>query len=190
MRRPPQAVLVHKPQQRKEKTMNSDYNIYVADLAAYNAGILHGVWIDATQDTDDIQEAIQTMLKASPEAYAEEWAIHDYDGFGGLGLGEYENIEHVHQIAVFLEEHDALGKAVLSHWCGDLEQAVKAMEDDYCGCYASLADYAQSFTEETSDVPQHLAMYIDYERMGNDMAISDVYSVETAFDEVHIFWNL
>jgi hypothetical protein len=25
-------------------------SIYVADLAAYNAGILHGIWIDATQE--------------------------------------------------------------------------------------------------------------------------------------------
>lgn len=28
--------------------------IYVADLAAYNNGILHGVWIDATKDIADI----------------------------------------------------------------------------------------------------------------------------------------
>ena len=29
--------------------------IYVADLAAYNNGKLHGVWIDATLDLEDIQ---------------------------------------------------------------------------------------------------------------------------------------
>ena len=31
--------------------MSEEIRIYVADLAAYNNGKLHGVWIDATQDT-------------------------------------------------------------------------------------------------------------------------------------------
>ena len=32
--------------------------IYVACLASYNAGRLHGTWIDATQDADDVHAAI------------------------------------------------------------------------------------------------------------------------------------
>ncbi|MFK4753765.1 antirestriction protein ArdA [Oceanobacter antarcticus] len=169
--------------------MNSDYNIYVADLAAYNAGTLHGVWIDATQELDDIHEAIQTMLAASPEPFSEEWAIHDYDGFGGLGLGEYEGIERVHAIAVFLEEHGELGKAVLSHWCSDIDQAQQALSDDYHGCFTSLADFAQELTEESTSIPENLAYYIDYEKMGRDLEMNDVYTVTTAYDEVHVFWN-
>ena len=35
--------------------MSEHIRIYVADLAAYNAGYLHGVWIDASQDLEDIQ---------------------------------------------------------------------------------------------------------------------------------------
>ena len=45
--------------------------IYVADLAAYNNGKLHGVWVDAALELDDIQEAVVKMLKASPEGFAE-----------------------------------------------------------------------------------------------------------------------
>lgn len=167
----------------------SNYNIYIADLAAYNNGILHGVWIDATQELDDIQEAIQTLLAASPEVGSEEWAIHDYDGFAGLGLGEYESLEHVHAIAVFLEEHGDLGAAVLSHWCGDTEQAQQALSEDYHGCFISLADFAQALTEETTTIPENLVYYIDYEKMGRDLEISDIYTVATAYDEVHVFWN-
>ena len=37
--------------------------IYVACLASYNAGILHGEWIDAT-DADVIREAIANMLSS------------------------------------------------------------------------------------------------------------------------------
>ena len=41
----------------------SDIQIYVADLAAYNNGILHGAWSDATLDIDDIQDQINQILK-------------------------------------------------------------------------------------------------------------------------------
>lgn len=40
--------------------------IYVACLAAYNNGVLHGRWIDATTDADEMQEAVWKMLKKSP----------------------------------------------------------------------------------------------------------------------------
>lgn len=36
--------------------MCDEIRIYVADLAAYNNGILHGVWIDACDDLDTIEE--------------------------------------------------------------------------------------------------------------------------------------
>lgn len=40
--------------------------IYAACLASYNAGILHGAWIDATQGADGIRDDIAEMLRASP----------------------------------------------------------------------------------------------------------------------------
>ena len=45
---------------------NSDPIIYVACLASYNSGRLHGVWIDATRGHDHIQEQVNEMLKNSP----------------------------------------------------------------------------------------------------------------------------
>ncbi|HBO1348742.1 TPA: antirestriction protein ArdA, partial [Pseudomonas aeruginosa] len=45
--------------------MSEYIRIYVADLAAYNAGHLHGVWIDATLGLDDIQAQVSAMLAAS-----------------------------------------------------------------------------------------------------------------------------
>jgi len=64
--------------------MSEEIKIYVACLAAYNNGYLHGEWIDATQELSDIYDQVNAMLKASPvEEEAEEYAIHDYEGFGG-----------------------------------------------------------------------------------------------------------
>ena len=170
--------------------MIEEINIYVADLAAYNNGKLHGVWIDATQDLDDIQAQINQMLAKSPEGFAEEYAIHDYEGFCGYSVSEYDGIELVHEIACFIEEHSDVGGELLNHFSGDIDEAKKAMEDNYCGCHSSLADYAEELTEQTTEIPQHLAFYIDYERMGRDMELSgDIYTIETAHDEVHVFWG-
>ena len=55
--------------------MNNEIQIYVADLAAYNNGKLHGIWIDATQSVDEIFDIIKTLLESSPEEDAEEFAI-------------------------------------------------------------------------------------------------------------------
>ncbi len=163
--------------------------IYVACLASYNAGYLHGVWIDAAQDLEDIQKCVNDMLSKSPVEDAEEYAIHDYEGFGGYGLGEYEGLETAHEIACFIEEHGEIAGDLLNHFGGSLDDARKAIEENYQGCYKSLGDYAQELTEDTSQIPENLQYYIDYERMGRDMDMSgDIYTIETAHDEVHVFW--
>lgn len=43
-----------------------EIRIYVACLAAYNNGHLHGCWIDACQDKDAVWNDIKSMLKDSP----------------------------------------------------------------------------------------------------------------------------
>lgn len=163
--------------------------IYVACLAAYNSGILHGEWIDAAQGVAGIQRDINAMLAESPIADAEEWAIHDYEGFGYFRPSEYEGIARVHEIAAFLEEHGELGSAVLAHFSGDLDEARSAM-DNYQGCYTSLADYAAEITEQSITIPPSLIHYIDYDSMGRDMEIGGgVFTLTTRYDAIHVFIN-
>ena len=89
--------------------MSEELRVYVADLAAYNNGYLHGFWIDATLELGEIQDQVNEMLKATPlDEKAEEYAIHDYEGFGAYKVGEYEGLESVHEVACFLEEHARL----------------------------------------------------------------------------------
>jgi len=162
--------------------------IYVADLAAYNAGRLHGVWIEATDELEEINKQVQAMLAGSPEDHAEEYAIHDYEGFGGLSLSEFEGLERVHELALFIDENE-LGAALLSHFDGDLDEACAALEN-YAGTHESAADFAQELTEECQQVPENLAHYIDYEAMARDMELSgDIFTIEAGFQEVHIFWS-
>ena len=68
--------------------MSDEIRIYVADLAAYNNGCLHGVWINPCDDLEDIQSQINEMLADSLEEDTEEYAIHDHEGFEGYPVGE------------------------------------------------------------------------------------------------------
>ncbi len=161
--------------------------IYVACLAAYNAGILHGEWIDAALEVDDIRQRIQKVIDTSPVEDPEEWVLHDFDNFGALRLGESESIEHVHEIALFIKEHEDLGCELLAHFSGDLNATENALEN-YYGEYDSLADYARELTEETSDIPKHLENYIDYDAIARDIDLNgELLTVPSGWDKIHVF---
>lgn len=162
--------------------------IYVACLAAYNNGQLHGEWIDATQELEDIQDQINQMLSRSPQQNSEEYAIHDYEGFAGYGVGEYEGIQSVHEMACFIERHPEIGGELLNNFGGSLEDARKAADENYIGCYESLIDYAEELTTDTTEIPDNLRYYIDYEKIAYDMERSgDVYTIEVTYGQVHVF---
>ena len=170
----------------------SDRNprIYVACLAAYNNGYLHGAWIDADQDADEIRDEIAAMLARSPIKDAEEYAIHDYEGFEGVTIQEYAGIEKVARMGAFIAEHGALGAGLLEQFVGDIDQAESALQDFYHGQFASLADYMEELTAESVTIPEALRYYIDWDAMARDAEMSgEFFTIETAHDEVHVFSN-
>lgn len=176
-------------QQARSSSAVQGPRIYVACLAAYNNGCLHGQWISADQDVEDIRSEISAMLKTSPIDEAEEWAIHDYEGFEGAEFAEYASIESVAELAVFLNERGALGGKLLQHFCGQLEDAENAF-DNYAGSYRSLTDYARDLIEETTEIPERLANYIDYDAIAHDMELGgEVFTIELGFEQTHVFWS-
>lgn len=170
----------------------SDNNprIYVACLAAYNSGFLHGAWIDADQEANQIRDEIAVMLARSPVEGAEEYAIHDYEGFEGVSISEYAGIDSVARMAAFIAEHGALGAGLLEQFSGDMDQAESTMEDCYHGQFASLADYMEELTTESVTIPEALRYYVDWDAMARDAEMGgDLFTVETARGEVHVFSN-
>jgi antirestriction protein len=158
--------------------MEYEPKIYVACLAAYNNGRLHSCWIDANQSAEKLQEEVQRMLADSPEPNAEEWAIHDYEDFGGYFIEENTDLETVANIAAWICEHGQLGAAILEYAGGDLDQSRSMLEDQYHGLYESEKDFTESFFEETHEIPEYLVCYIDYELMARDWFISDFMSLK------------
>lgn len=173
--------------------INSDYKategprIYVVCLAAYNNGILHGAWIDAHREACAIHQDISRMLLESPIPDAEEWAIHDYEGFEGVRISEYAGIDGVAEKAAFLAEHGRLAVELIAHY-GDVEEAHRALEDRYHGVYSDLADYVRELTEDCLTIPDGLRYYIDWQAMARDAELNgDVFTIQTAHDEIHVF---
>ena len=169
---------------------DSNPRIYVACLAAYNNGYLHGAWIDADQDVDEIRDEIAAMLARSPIEHAEEYAIHDYEGVEGVAISEYAGIDTVARMGAFIAEHGALGAGLLEQFSGDMGQAESTLEDCYHGQFASLADYMEELTTQSVTIPEALRYYVDWDAMARDAEMSgDLFTIETAHGEVHVFSN-
>jgi len=160
--------------------------IYVACLASYNSGIMHGHWLDAARNAEELIADIQKMLAESPLKRAEEWAIHDYEGFGEAILSEYEDIENVTRIAAFMIKHGDLGGALLCHYT--VEEAETLLEDHYHGAYDNEVDFAYSLFYECYDnaIPEKLMYYFDYVAFTRDLFTSDYFSVELN-NKIHVF---
>jgi antirestriction protein len=152
--------------------------IYIACLASYNNGTMHGKWIDATSDVDEMQEDVNALLRSSeyPNVMvecpacggvchvetcstckgsgkvpsAEEFAIHDFDGIPNIG--EYCGLRAVADYVEFVEAHDYFEadeiKAVMDDCCGDLALAKERLEDGYCGTFARFQDFADEYVDD------------------------------------------
>ncbi len=142
--------------------------LYLASLSDYNNGRLHGTWVDMTQDDDTIAEQLAAMLRASPEPYAEEWAIHDHDGWGALAIGEYESLTHLGVIGRGIAEHGTAFAAWAKHLDPAQWDRLNEFQDHYLGTWDSLTEYAESLLEDCGiDVdnlgPEHLQDYIRFD---------------------------
>lgn len=154
--------------------------IYVADLAAYNSGILHGKFVSLEgKDRDEVYEEIESMLAEGSQRFGletlsakhEEFAIHDYEGFGPIKIGEYDSIQdvldHVERMDDDPDKYfayiDAKGESEAENY--DAGQVL--------GPYSSKKDYADSLLEDmigTIDLAGYLeglgvplASYMDFD---------------------------
>jgi len=160
--------------------------IYVACLAAYNSGVLHGQWIEADQSAEAIRNEIEDILSTSPVLGAEEWAIHDYEGFEGLRLSESEDITRVAEIAGFIKKYGEAWALYAEHI--GLDYATQeSFEEAYQGEWDSEEDFAEDLASETMEIPKHLEFYIDYEKFARDLFINDFFSADGEGCKVYVF---
>jgi antirestriction protein len=170
-----------------EHVPRSEPRIYVASLSDYNAGMLHGEWVDANQEPDELQAAIDDMLTRSPTPAAEEFAVHDYEGFGAYAVGEYDSLDWLSRIARGVAEHGLAFAAWAQEFGRDDEQLAR-FDDAFLGDWESLTAYADElltdlgFDEAVKHaVPEWLQPYVslDIEGFARDLELSgDLHAVE------------
>lgn len=163
--------------------------IYVASLSDYNAGILHGEWIPADQEPDELGEAVQGMLERSPTVGADEFAIHDFEGFGHYRVGEYETLDWVSRIARGIVEHGQAFGAWADR-CNHDDDDLAQFEDAYLGEWGSMSEYAEELLDDLGylraveeTVPDMIQPYVrvDIDAFAHDLELSgDITSVEHA----------
>lgn len=173
--------------------MNKDCpRIWVGCLAAYNSGKLHGRWIDLDgKDADDVLAEIRLILKDSPAQDAEEWTVRDYDGFGGIRLGEHPDLEQLVELARLIEEHGESYRLYAEN--EGVEYATEEQfQDRYRGCYKSVEDYANQYLYDTGafeGIPGWIEPYFDVDAFARDMVLGgDIYTMDGR-EGTHIYSN-
>ncbi len=166
--------------------------IYVASLSDYNNGLLHGEWIDAGSDPEALQQQIDDMLKRSPTSQrygdtAEEWAIHDYDGFEALRIGEHETLSTIAVLAGGIRKHGPAFAAWVDHTGERGPEAATQYEEAFLGHWPSVDHYAASFLDDLGaaeiidQAPSWLQAYLKLDttafahalQLGGDIIMTD-----------------
>ena len=122
------------------------HEIFITPLAAYGANQDSGQWIEATKNEDELKERITQVLKDCPySTTGSDWRVSDYQGFYGCGvsLGEHPSPKEVAKTVELMESHGELVAKLIEYFCGDVEEAVRHLDDKYLGVFDSPADYAE-----------------------------------------------
>ena len=156
--------------------------VWVGCLAAYNAGVLHGAWVEVSADADAMGAAVAEILAASPVAGAEEAEIMDTDN---LPRGVRTLAEIVAYAAALeaLEDHGHRDAAEIIaawvDWQGAAEIDAERITEAYLGQHDTARDYAEAFIEDTgllADMPPTLRPYFDYDAFTRDLELGgDIY---------------
>ena len=169
--------------------------IYMACLASYNEGMLHGDWIEL-DGSQDIHDQLHHILETSPVENAEEWAVHDHEHCGALG--EYPGLDVLEAIKIAYaqtEEHGLSWEAFVKYCehrgCDLTVESIIGFRDSYAGSADTLEAWADAFLDETGQLetmPETLRHYFNTEAYARDLEINDVFTLHHE-DEVLVFWH-
>lgn len=146
--------------------------VWLGDIAAYNAGRLVGKWYSFPLDEEKIREDFGEGV--------EEIVPMDFDGFPSALCSELYSIQELNAIYQSLEELDPIlleNLAELMDAGYELEDIERIGSDFYYyeGC-SSMADVAEeNISDGLWDVPDSLRGYLDYEAIGRTLETEGTY---------------
>jgi antirestriction protein len=186
--------------ERHEAEPSAQPCIWVASLSDYNNGIVHGQWMNAARDVAALQADINAMLATSPWTArtgepAEEWAIHDYDGFEPLRIDEHESLSWISLVAKGIVEHGPAFAAYADVM--EEEELLAGFDDDYLGHYDDLDSYVEQLINDLgydrildANLPAGIRPYvkIDISATAEDLLLGgDLHAIPAIDGGVWIF---
>lgn len=172
--------------------------IYVASLADYNAGRLHGTWLAATHTPDELESATAAMLAESSEPDdAEGWAIHDHHNFHGVHIDEHETFANIARLAAGIRTYGRPYALYAGHHGVD-HATYDGFERSYAGCWATVGEFLadwidgpllEEWIQEAAPAPLRSYVQLDTDAYARDLALSgDLWTADDP-DGVQVFWN-
>lgn len=168
---------------RKAELPDEGIRIYIADLAAYNAGKLVGEWVDLPADEDELEEIMDRLSHGGRQ----DIAIHDYEA--PFRIEEFESITQLNEAMQELEDSHVDAEVVMCvkedggypDWSGAIMAAEDAhvvdVSDRYGGRPSNPEEelghyYVDEVYGSVEQLPDEtIEMYFDYERFGRDWAM-------------------
>lgn len=122
--------------------------IYVADVAAHEAGRVHGRWIDATDPLPELQEQIVALLMASPVPNADRYTIDAHTGFNTDKIQKDTPLAVIAKIAHGVYRYGPAYSAYLSVIDVNDEDALERFDDLHVGTFDSPEAWARAFGDD------------------------------------------
>jgi antirestriction protein len=171
----------HDTDESAERVKQCESRIYVADMASAQHGISHGLWLDADQEPNELNDDIAAMLASSPTPEATEWAVQATEDFAGLDLHGYTDTTLISILAKGVAEHGHAYSAWVAINGTDDRAMLERFDDFYVGDYESREAWMREVADDLGWRKQReritdplLQPYVtlDYAAMAEDAARS------------------
>lgn len=138
---------------------------------------------DGFEVTSSLESDIECWLEDYNTEFDGDWVIDDRDVY------EYDSDFPIPSAFVDLNDYGKHVENIVEYG-----PAYKARyedrgefdwDDEYCGCWESESDYVEQLYNDCYEIPDHLAPYIDWEKLTRDVMMDyDSYYID---GEYHIF---
>lgn len=182
--------------------------IYVADLAAYNAGHLRGRWIylPEYEDVDELLNQISCLLGEwdrdlldGMTGPVEEYAIHDTEGLPRSLTSEYPGRNGLREMLYYVDllnetRNAEAAEYFVNHIATDRgydpEEWYDYFRQSYRGTFSSPGAWAEEYMEmsgQLADMPDNLRYYFDFDAFARDVRLGGDMDFHEDGRKVHVF---
>lgn len=169
--------------------------IYITDLAAYNAGCLIGKWVKLPIDKNELNSEIKDILEQGTEfcggskdyPNAENF-ITDYEFENSdidiFKIDEYDNVSDLNEKMKLIEEsvepfqHKILKFLMDNGFASSLEEAIEKVDDVFVYDNYTMRDIAEEFVDEfinLDGINDLIKNNLDYDGIARDLEMDGVY---------------